>query len=54
MAMADKEKKLQEFFCTKLDRKMTRLNDDHKKAFKELTTSHESQIVLFEQEFQSA
>lgn len=35
-AMGDKEKKLQEVFCTKLDRKITKLSAEHKKVLDEL------------------
>lgn len=50
-AMAEKERKLQEYFCKKLDRKVTRVTGDHKREIEELTRGHEHQIVLFEQEF---
>ena len=47
-AMAEKEKKLQEFFCTKLDRKLTKVADQHRKAMEEMMRSHEQQVILFE------
>ena len=49
--MAEKEKKLQEFFCTKLDRKLTKVADQHRKAMDEMMRSHEQQVILFEQEY---
>ena len=49
--MAEKEKRLEEFFCNKLDRKMTKVNQDHQKEQEQLVRSHEHQIILFEQEF---
>ena len=39
--MGEKEKKLQEFFCKKLDRKVTRIETGHKKAMQDMTKGHE-------------
>ena len=47
-AMTEKERKLQEFFCKKLDRKLTRVSGEQKRGLEELTRGHEHQIVLFE------
>ena len=39
--MADKERKLQEFFIKKLDRKLTRVQEDHQKGIEGLNRSHD-------------
>jgi len=49
--MGEKERKLQEYFCKKLDRKVTKISKEHSKAEADLIQSHERQILLFEQEF---
>ena len=52
--MGEKERKLQEYFCKKLDRKVTKISNEHTKAVAGIIQSHEHQILLFEQEFQVA
>lgn len=52
--MAEKEKKLQEFFCKKLDRKINKISEENKANVDQLIRSHEHQIVLFEQEFKAS
>ena len=39
--MAEKEKKLQEFFCKKLDRKLARVDEQHRKAVEDLINNNQ-------------